>query len=874
MCVAASFADRKDTVSDSTANRAALLAARGDAEALRPLMRDSAQFLPDDVREYCLMAIARADHDYKTMVGSIDNLVKNHSDKIGLTGRISLALLKAEALRNMGDYAGLHDFCNQEVKYYRRRRVKKNLIEPFRHLAEKGRRLRGNDTRSRLLGLADRYLPFRLDSLYRSLSPQQRDSLDAYARLRCEAALWQAFPQPYAFAERAADSLMRQFADSLDADGLTMCLRSKSRALIREGRWSELSALAHEAEKTDFPQTAPTAHYIKLGETLAGKPRSEVEFEDGTVIPTSYGWPLRVKAKVNGNAEEDFFIDTGQPHTLLSRDGAKRVGAKMIADTLQITCSAGIANACPAFIDSMRIGGVKFSNFVAYVVLDDSILPISQYQAIGCDQMRQLPLVSFRPECIVVSSSPSEQGGEQAPNMRLSADNTLRILLTSEKEGRHLFILDTGSPDDQISARAFPSDTASIDLHSFSIGQRQISIEDASTVDSRYTDFDGVLGIPFVKSADAITLDFKNMRLNIEGQQDYSFAPNDVASYIGEPFFLERNLSNVHLLTLDGPQQQLSDLILEDGKWDARRTAELASQIAKEITGNSPEETGIKHTANGYAISALLFLGEYAKAKQLASTLLQGQDDEGKEFARSVLQFYAGLPDEARPEFETRSEEAVDYSLNGDGHLCFRAKANRREGITSMLDLDSYSIEMSEKLAKKLKIKILGNKKDKSTLHALLDSVVVGGTVARNLYCRIVPGKDLTLRLGRNWLGMAEAVEINKETLSFKKSAWLSTPTETARLRFYNDWCIGAGSPKQYAVMHLTAKTSAPPTVESRKTDIKTGGITLTPTDYTTRNDEAAPPFILTGNVRLKTLIERAGTLVMDFKGMRIYSKK
>ena len=133
-------------------------------------MRDSAQYLPDDVREYCKMAIARADHDYRAMVGSIDKLVTDHSDKIGLTGRISLLLLKAEALRNMGDYAGLREFCNGEVKYYRRRRVKKSLTDPFRRLADKGRRLSGSDTRSRLLGLADRFQPFRLDSLYRSLS--------------------------------------------------------------------------------------------------------------------------------------------------------------------------------------------------------------------------------------------------------------------------------------------------------------------------------------------------------------------------------------------------------------------------------------------------------------------------------------------------------------------------------------------------------------------------------------------------------------------------------------------------------------------------------------------------------------------------------
>ena len=874
MCVCTANARHAENANDSTASRAALLAARGDAEALRPLMRDSAKFLPDDVREYCTMAIARADHDYKAMVSSIDNLIKNHADKIGLTGRISLSLLKAEALRNMGNYSGLHDFCTDEVKYYRRRRVKKSLIEPFRRLADKGRRLAGSDTRSRMLGLADRFQPFRLDSLYRNLTDSQRDSLDAYARLRCEATLWQAFPQPYAYAENAADSLMTQFADSLDADGLTMCLRSKARCLIREGRWSELSALARNTEREDLPQTAPTAHYLKLGEALAGKPQSKVEFKDGTVIPTSYGWPLRIKAKVNGHSEDDFFIDTGQAHTLLTREGAKRLGAKIIADTLQITCSAGMANASPAFIDSMRIGGVKFTNFVAYVVLDDAVLPISQYQAIGCDQLRQLPCISFKPECIVVSSADNSLAREAFPNVRLSADNTLRVLLESDTEGRHLFIFDTGCPDDQISARAFPASANGETSHTFITGKEQISIDDASTVDTRYTDFDGVLGIPFVKSAEAVTLNFKDMTLKVEGKQDYGFAPNDVSSYIGEPFFLERNLSNVHLLTLDGPQQQLADLVLEDGQWDASGTVELAQKITDEIKGNSPEEIGMKRTASGYAISALLTLGEYAKAKQLASGLLQGQDDEGKDFARSVINFYAGLPEQVKPSFETKSPIAVPYSFDADGHLSFLTTANRKEGITSVLDLDSYSVEMSEKLAKKLKLKIIGEKKGKGVRHALLDSLIVGGTVARNLYCRITPGKDLTLRLGRNWLGLAEAVKIGKSSFTFMKSQKDHLPACTAQLRFYNDWCIGAGTPEKHSVLHLTAKKSPDTASESPKTEIKIGNIELTPSDYATRSDETTPPFILAGTVRLKTLIERAGTLVMDFKGMKIYSEK
>lgn len=874
MCVWATRSSHADEVNDSTATRAALLAARGDADALRPLMRDSAQYLPADVREYCTMAIARADHNYKAMVGSIDKLVGDYSDKIGLTGRISLSLLKAEALRNMGDYAALREFCNGEVKYYRRRRVKKSLIDPFRRLADKGRRLSGNTTRSRLLGLADRFHPFRLDSLYRSLSTAQRDSLDTYARLRCEATLWHAFPQPYAYAERAADSLMTQFADSLDSDGLTMCLRSRARAFIREGRWSELSELAHKAERTDFPQTAPTAHYIKLGEALEGKPKSKVEFEEGTVIPTSYGWPLRVKARVNGQAEEDFFIDTGQAHTLLTREGAKHFGAEMVADTLQITCSAGIANACPVFIDSMRIGGVKFSNFVAYVVIDDDILPIGKYQAIGCDQLRQLPSISFKPECIVVSSSKGDSANYLKPNVGLSADNTFRILMESEKEGNHLFGFDTGNPDDIISAQAFPTSSKTAAPLIFTTGNATVSINDAASVDTRYADYDGVLGIPFIKSGDAVTLDFKKMTMKVEGKQDYSFAPTDVLSYIGEPLFLERNISNVHLLTLDGPQQQIADLILEDGQWDASRAAQLAMQIIDETTGNLPEEATLRHTATGYAISALLSLGEYGKAKELASGLLRGKDAEGKDFAHSVLKFYTGLPDTAKPSFETLSAKAVDYKLDAEGHLNFMAKANRREGVNAVVDLDCYSIEMSEKLAKKLKVKIINTNHEKASRHALLDSVVVGGTAARNLYCRIIEGKDMTLRLGRNWLGLAEAVKIGKTSFIFEKSSQLKAPAKAAELRFYNDWCIGAGNPEKYAVLHLTAKRSTPTEGGDVGSDIEVGNIKLKYFDCGTKADKSAPPFIITGTLRLKTLIERAGTLVMDFKGMKVYSEK
>ena len=252
---------------DSLARRMALLAARGDADRLRPLYVRSADSLPPYTRLYCQMALARADRRYGRMVACIDTLLDKYPRRLGTNGRFALVELKAGGLRRLGRYDELATFCRRELKSYRRKRFDRERLGRLVVYERLARRLGGATPRARLLSLADRDSVFTLREEYPRLSA----AADTFARRRAALSLALAFRRD-ADALRLADSLLVHHADSLIDEDFAHVAHARARLLVRAGRWAELSALASRCAGEWSARGVDLSRYGRWGEAWRDEP--------------------------------------------------------------------------------------------------------------------------------------------------------------------------------------------------------------------------------------------------------------------------------------------------------------------------------------------------------------------------------------------------------------------------------------------------------------------------------------------------------------------------------------------------------------------------------------------------------------------------
>lgn len=113
-----------DTTAVDIASRCALLAARCENDALRPLYNEYADQLPPHIALYCRLAFARGDGRLQDVVLCIDSLEHQCADLFDLRGLLALSDVRCEALRAMGDYKALKRYCRDRLDWAYRRGIK------------------------------------------------------------------------------------------------------------------------------------------------------------------------------------------------------------------------------------------------------------------------------------------------------------------------------------------------------------------------------------------------------------------------------------------------------------------------------------------------------------------------------------------------------------------------------------------------------------------------------------------------------------------------------------------------------------------------------------------------------------------------------
>lgn len=779
---------------DSIQLRAATLAARGETALLRPLYRAHRTELPAATRLYCEMALARADGELARATGCLDTLLADHADRFDTNGRLALVELKASLLRQEGRYAELKSLCQREIPRFRRKRVGPGRLSRLENYLRKAERLSADTPRARLLGLADRDRAFELQDLYGSLAGR----LDPYARTCCALVLACAFHDGQG-ALRHSDSLLAHHLDSLDADGLTFCLRAHADLLAASGEWARLRAFCRTYGDLDRPHGVPLRHYALMAEAWAGLPATTLSRPArDCAVPLSPQWPLFVPVRPNGRAAGPFLLDTGQSYTLLPEEEARRCGLHILPDTLSVASPAGMLSVSPARADSLVLGDIVFKDLVVYAVHPADYADPVYTRVIGCNELLRLPAMTFHPEKLVFPYPRAFAEGRR-PDMRVSPEGTLRLRAACAGQTR-VFSLDTGSSDDVFSASAFPvaaTDTLGFGL---SVGGRTYPSPCPVFTEGRAADHDGLVGVPFLRQFGAVRFDFRAMTLEVEGPDEQAGrSPGQPASPDAALFALARNESS-YRQTAAPEEGALLHLAVLAGMNLPDSVAALAEEAEAAFSLDEEERAFLRATR----LRALLQAGREDEAARLLAATDEARRADApahKACIRQIKRLRLAARHAPMRWRTTDSPADVAFSPGMEARQAVPALVNRRQTVLTPAPTQEET-DLTERAARKSGVRAYFE--DGPERFGIIDSLRVGTFVLCHVRCRIVPGKEEGIRLGWNALRLLGGLEYRPGGIRLHRAA--PAPQDGARpIRFDGEHLfVEEETPTGYDVTRLT----------------------------------------------------------------------
>lgn len=780
---------------DSIQLRAATLAARGEVAALRPLYRAHRAELLPQTRLFCELAIARADGHRTQAIACIDSLTGTYARQLDLGGRLALIELKVSILMQEGRYAEAKAVCEKELSYFKRRRMRASRLQPLRSDLRKAARLAPDTPRARMLGLAARGLAFELRPLYLA----GKDSLDDYARLRCAWELARAFSRDNE-ASRHADSLLACYPDSLDANELTLCLRTQAEHFIAAGEWKALQAFCDRHASLSQAHGVRLPYYRRMAEAFGAHPASTVERPPHDCgLPLSPLWPLFVPVKPNGQKAYPFLLDTGQGYTLLPEAEARTCGLHILPDTLSVASPTGLLSVSPAYADSLVLGEIVFRHIVVYAVHPDEYADPLYTRVLGCNELLRLPGMVFYPKKLVFPYRPAG-AAPGSGEMRLSADGALR--LRAENEGHpYLFGLDTGSSDDVFPSAVFPPATTDTLHFEIAVGDSCYFSPTPFFTDSRATDHDGLLGVPFLRQFRRVCFDFGSMRLSLQGYAPALYAARAEADFADDAYFsLERNEASL-LWRADEKDRLFCHLLMLLVKNAPDRVWQLCDRIEADHELDLQESEFLVDAR----LHALLAKGDEAGVVSLVAQIpaAHGNDSSRTARLRSLAGCYEAASRFAPMEWRTAAGAGQSARIleSGTG-LCVEGFVRRRKAISVCLSLSDEEASVSEQTARRLKIKPCY--KDQRVRFGVLDSLRIGGSTLHNVRCIIRPGKAEGLTLGTRALLQLGYMELAPAGIRLEATPAAPLPAANPMHLFENRFWTEEETPTDYVVSSYT----------------------------------------------------------------------
>ena len=503
---------------DSIAEKASILAARGQTAELRPIYYKMGQTFPASVRLYCEMALAQADLRWERVNDCIDSLTTTYAGSLNLKGLIALTLLKAETLHKLGRYADLRDYASERLRYYQSRQVKASLLSPFKALAQKGKRLSGTDSRTRMLQCVEQQDAARLLHEY---GMAQIRALDDYARWRCMLLLAVAYNRQN-LAIHTADSLLFHKADSLDANDYLSCVNAAAQACINRGDWKALNRLSTRLMQRKKSKLL-WGRYLSLSKTFLHRDTTRtVRAKNSTVeLELSPLWPPLTSVNIGGDYQA-FCLTTGSPHTIITEEDARTSHVALSHDTVSLTSPIGLVKAVTAVADSLVLGPVSLHNVVIYVAVSENLqgdsTEIGMVRTLGLLDLARLGRVDLGTNVLRIYKDDEQpaMGPSEHANLHFTPHGAL-VMDEQAASRTRTWMLNTAFPDNMTGSHYWnqgdtDGEKVYFDIHVGSTLCPQVKLK--KTADAA-VEADGILAYPFMQQFGPLHIDFKNCTLRV-----------------------------------------------------------------------------------------------------------------------------------------------------------------------------------------------------------------------------------------------------------------------------------------------------------------------------------------------------------------------
>lgn len=279
------------------------------------------------------------------------------------------------------------------------------------------------------------------------------------------------------------DSLVRNYQGDIGFDNTKNMVLIQAQTEARRQRYAKaaeivgdfVSQVKAQTDQADLRQPEAALHLYgirsKLPPSTLERPARDVavsaEFREVDLSAlgdtAKRGYMLCIPANVNGRSCRAV-LDTGCPTTFCSIDYARKVGARLLPDTINVN-GAGKTHGFFGVIDSISVGGMTFRN-AEVVCVDDAMVMDSLLTGdfvIGLDFMRHCGEMQVYPRegRVVFPAKPSPLP-ETGRNICLTENNGLRIETYVGGE-RLKMMFDTGNNTTTFSASYYVRHKQDID---------------------------------------------------------------------------------------------------------------------------------------------------------------------------------------------------------------------------------------------------------------------------------------------------------------------------------------------------------------------------------------------------------------------------
>ena len=846
---------------DSLGKAAIVHASHNNIRALRPVYKEMGKNMPHFIKLYCDIAIASSEGSHERVIECVDSLKQWYPKKLHAKTLLSLAEIKAESLRQMGDYKALESHCNKELKYFGRRNFKKSTLKELYYYQNKAKRLLGNGTRAEILQYADRLDVFKLDSIL----TLHLDKLDKYTQLRSKIVLAHCFHNMTGLSD-CATQLVDEFADSLDAKELTYCIEAKADLLAQKGEWKALKQWINKTSSIDRGHSANLKYYTLLANAFSNNGAASVSIPRGeTAVDITYEWPLLLKAYVNKTTSVHVALETEQARTLISEKVAEKCNAQILHDTITVVSSMGIMDACPTLIKELKIGDIKFNNSLVYTMLDKNEHAIPFEISLGTNEIMRLGKITFLPEKLLVHDvkSATDEGKRHTENLYMSEHNGLRMHAYYKGEKQPLGI-DLGCPYNFLNQSCFKAkgnSTAPIDIETTT---GYLHIASPNYIDEKIDRCNGILGTTFLRSYRNVTLDFVNMRLIAEEPTTYRPCRNKFG-HSTDKFYLQRNRSALSINTIaDEEECYFLDLLLSIGKNRPAKVVQISEQLR--------EKESVFYDAYTEA-EGLFDNGQYKAAIELLHNVMDNKQPfvqlstSEQKILSNVLNNYK-LFAECDSTVICGDTEYVRLQKSKEGTVEIKINGKKREAIA---DIFTQHTEVSSKYIKKLNIKILGIAN--GIKYGIIPHLEIGNINIKNAHCVIVdtdkakrklPNKGKGIIIGWDLIRHFKQFAFSNQHLLFSRIK-VDTKKEGTPLYLLKEWLIETKTYDGYATYQLNTKENS----STYPQKIKVGNYSFEKSDF--KKAQSQKPEYAEGKISINTLLQKAGTITFDLENMTLF---